>query len=72
MLQKHQVRRTPKPLWIWQFGRYSHPQNSFGEVVGVERQNQRKGGSERTDSAFSVHLFGPMAETWEKTEVWTG
>lgn len=37
----------------------------------VERQNWRNRGLVRTGPAFSIHLFAPLMETWEKAEIWT-
>ena len=47
-----------------------HPQNGFGGTVDIEKEGERKGNLERTDSDFSVHLSGPVAEMWGNMQVW--
>ena len=38
--------------------------------MGIEREMDRKGNLESTDSDFSVLLSGPMAEMWGNAQVY--
>ena len=38
--------------------------------MGIEKERERKGVLERTDSDFSVHLSGPVADMWGNAQVW--
>ena len=38
--------------------------------MDIEKEGERKGNLERTDSDFSVHLSGPVAEMWGNMQVW--
>ena len=38
--------------------------------MGIDKEGERKGNLERTDSDFSVHPSGPVAEMWGNAQVW--
>lgn len=68
MLQKGQRRWSPKHFRVWQVGHYCHPQNGFGEVGGVERQNERKVGLGRTDYLLRPSLWPRVSATGEDAD----
>lgn len=49
---------------IWHYGHHCHPRMALVEWKVSRDDTREKGKVGRTDSNFSVHLSGPVAETW--------